>query len=234
MELALFTSDGLLFLFRWIHFLAGVAWIGMLWYFNFVQGVYFGQAEPAAKTDATKKLVPIALWYFRWGAMFTFLSGWIYIAIRVYQSSAALDSLTVWLASILTGGTLGTFMWFNVWFVIWPRQKLVIAAANGTAVENLPAISRRAFLASRTNTLFSIPMLFFMGASAHLMNVMRVDSGHVGIWLIVMLVLVLLMEANALLATNGVTTKPIEKVNGVITSGFVLTLVFYVLMEVVL
>ena len=75
MELALLQGNALAFIFRWIHLLAGIAWIGLLWYFNFVQAEYFKKAEASSKSDAIRKLVPRALWWFRWGAMFTFISG---------------------------------------------------------------------------------------------------------------------------------------------------------------
>jgi uncharacterized membrane protein len=140
--------------------------------------------------------------------------------------------MTAWGATILTGAIMGTVMWANVWFVIWPRQKKIIASANGEKVENLPALARRAFLASRTNTLLSVPLLFFMGAASHL--AIGVDPARFGIWMAVVVVLVGLIEANALLADKGITTKPIEKVSGVIHWGLLLSVVFYVLAEVIL
>ena len=82
MDWALFSFDGFQFLMRWGHFIFGIAWIGMLWYFNFVQGPFFATADAAVKTAATQGLVPRALFYFRWGAMGTFLTGWIIIMRR--------------------------------------------------------------------------------------------------------------------------------------------------------
>ncbi len=231
MQWALFNSEGLLFLLRWGHFIFGIAWIGMLWYFNFVQGPFFAKAEAGVKTAATKDLVPRALFYFRWGAMGTAITGWTIIIIRIMQGGVEVVNSS-WGASILTGAVMGTVMWFNVWFVIWPRQKKVIASANGEKVDNLPALARRAFLASRTNTLLSIPLLFFMAAASHLSPNWDVTKVHM--WLGVVVVLVGLLEANALLADKGPTTKPIEKVGGVIHMGLWFTVVFYVLAEVVL
>jgi uncharacterized membrane protein len=234
MQWALFNLDGFLFLLRWSHFIFGVAWIGMLWYFNFVQGPFFAKAEAATKTEATKGLVPRALWYFRYGAMGTFLTGWLIIIIKFGQAGSAGGALfgTSWSSTILTGAIMGSVMWFNVWFVIWPRQKKVIASANGEKVENLPAISRRAFLASRTNTLLSVPLLFFMGAASHLP--IAVDPAKVGMWLGIVVLIVGLIEANALLADKGATTKPIETPKGVIHMGLFFSVVFYVLAEVIL
>ena len=209
--------------------MVGVMWVGLLWYFNFVQGPFFAETDAASKTAATQKLVPRALWYFRWGAMGTFLTGWLIILIRVSQNGMELLS-TKWGVTILTGAIMGTVMWFNVWFVIWPRQKKVIAAANGEQVDGLPALARRAFLASRTNTLLSVPLLFFMGAATHL-NVR--EPSRAGIWFGAILAIVLLIEINALTADKGSTTKPIEKVKGVIHSGLALSAMLYVLMELI-
>jgi len=114
--------------------------------------------------------------------------------------------------------------------VIWPRQKKVIAAANGEPVENLPVLARRAFLASRTNTVLSVPLLFFMGAASYLP--FR-EPAHTGRWFGAILAILLLIEINALTADKGPTTKPIEKVKGVIHSGLALTVILYVLLEVI-
>jgi uncharacterized membrane protein len=140
--------------------------------------------------------------------------------------------MTSWGATILTGALMGSVMWFNVWFIIWPRQKKVIASANGEKVENLPALARRAFLASRTNTLLSVPLLFFMGAASHL--AIAVNPAKVGLWLGFVAIVLILVQVNALTADKGATTKPIETVKGVIHSGLGLTVVFYVLAEVLL
>jgi uncharacterized membrane protein len=231
MQWAIFNFDGLLFLLRWGHFIFGIAWIGMLWYFNFVQGPFFAQADAAVKTAATKVLVPKALWYFRWGAMGTFLTGWAIISLRASQPGGAELLKTAWGVTIMTGALMGTIMWANVWFVIWPRQKKVIASANGEKVENLPAVARRAFLASRTNTLLSVPLLFFMGAASHLP--VPVDPSRIAIWFAVLIAALLLIEVNALTADKGPTTKPIEKVAGVIHMGLLFTVIFYVLLEVI-
>lgn len=233
MEWALFNQDGLLFLLRWVHFLAGVAWIGMLWFFNFAQGPFMNEVDAPVKSAINAKLAPRTLWYFRWGAMLTFLSGWAIIGIKSSVPGGAELLATSWGVTIMTGALMGTLMWFNVWFVIWPRQKKVIAAAQGgPAVENAAAVARRAFLASRTNTLLSIPMLFMMGAASHLP--LPVNPAGLTVWYVILIAVLALIELNALKATNGATTKPIEKVGGVIHMGIWLTVVLYVLLEVLL
>lgn len=233
MSWALFNQDGLLFLLRWIHFLAGVTWIGVLWFFNFMQGPFMNEVDASVKTAINAKLSPRTLWYFRWGAMLTILSGWTIIGLRTSVPGGAELLATSWGSTIMTGALMGTVMWFNVWFVIWPRQKKIIAAAQGgPAVENAAAGARRAFLASRTNTLLSIPLLFMMGAASHLP--IPVNPAGLKAWYIVLIAVLALIEINALTASNGPTTKPIEKVKGVIHMGIWLTVILYVLFEVLL
>ncbi len=235
--MAVFSYEGWLFLLRWIHFLAGITWIGLLYYFNFVQTPFFAETEPAVRSGAVQKLVPRALWWFRWGAMFTFLSGWLIILHRIGRDGAALFS-TGWMWAILTGGTLGTIMWANVWFVIWPAQKVVIASATqvakgGQAIPEAAARARRASLASRTNTLFSIPMLFFMGAASHLTQlVQQVTSGRVAGLVIIGGAIIALVELNCLIGTQGTTKKPLDTVSGTLWAGFILAAVLYVLFEI--
>ena len=139
-------------LFRALHVLFGITWIGLLYYFNFVQTEYFKVSEPSAKSDVVQKLVPNALWYFRYAALFTFITG-LYL---IHYLSIAIN------ISIILGAVLGTFMFLNVWLIICPNQKKVISGAPDAA-----DAGAKAGLASRTNTLFSIAMLWFMIYSAH-------------------------------------------------------------------
>ena len=218
-DIALLTSYGLDYLFRWVHFLAGITWIGILYYFNFVQTEYFKEAEDAHRSGAIQKLVPRALWWFRWGAMFTFLTG---VAMLAYRHTGISYDITV-------GATLGTLMFLNVWLIIWPNQKIVIASATQVAQggEALPAAAGaapKAALASRTNTLFSGPMLFFMGSSTHLSNGLVADASTVGLGVIMLLILAL--EGNAIFGKQG----PMTTVKGVISCSIGLTVVLYGLM----
>jgi uncharacterized membrane protein len=230
--MALLSYEGWLFLLRWFHFLSGITWIGLLYYFNFVQTPFFGETEPAVRSGAVQKLVPRALWWFRWAAMVTFLTGWLY----VLHEMPKLGFATSYNWAILLGGILGSFMWGNVWFVIWPNQKIVIQNAVDTAAGRPanPAAApagARAGLASRTNVMFSIPMLFYMGAAKHLTGLSVPRSG-LAFW-IVALAIVVLVELNALLATPGTsaTAKPFATVKGTLWAGFILALVFYLWFE---
>ena len=156
--MALVSGDGWLFLLRWIHFLAGITWIGLLYYFNFVQTPFFAETEAGVRSGAIQKLVPRALWWFRWGAMFTFLSGWLIILHRMGQGGFFAGSYG-W--AILVGGLLGSLMWANVWFVIWPNQKKALGLVEADDAAKAKA-ARTAMLASRINVLLSIPMLLAM------------------------------------------------------------------------
>ena len=152
------------FVFRYIHVLAGIMWIGLLYYFNFVQIPNMPKIPDEQKPAIGKVIAPAALWYFRWAAMVTLISGLILAHLNGYLLSAMLlgflDSnprdtaigIGMWLAII---------MWFNVWFVIWPNQKRALGIVDAKAEEKLKS-ARTAMLFSRTNTLLSIPMLFSM------------------------------------------------------------------------
>lgn len=233
MDFALFGSEGFLFLLRWLHFLFGVIWIGHLYYFNFTQGPFFNETDAATKSSAIQKLVPRALWWFRWGAMWTVVTGWIYLMTKGHQGGFEIFG-TSWGVSILLGALMGTIMWFNVWFVIWPSQKVVIANATNTA-QGKPADpaaaarGARAALASRTNVLFSIPMLFLMGAASHLPIPVMPESNLQLLWG-VLFAIVALIELNAL---KGSKMGPMTTVKGVITSGCVLTGVLYLIIEII-
>jgi uncharacterized membrane protein len=222
-------TENWLFLLRWIHFLSGITWIGLLYYFNFVQVPFFAETEAPVRSGAIQKLVPRALWWFRWGAMITFLSGWIYLLHWWVGTVGFAAGSGAW--AILLGGLLGTIMWANVWFVIWPKQKIIIQNAVDTAAGRpanpaVGAAGARAGLASRTNTLMSIPLLFFMGAASHLQSLGIPRSGTT-FW-IVALVIMVLVELNALMGTPGKGgAKPLATVSGTIWGGFILTAVFY-------
>ena len=223
MELALFSEYSLAFLLRWLHLLAGVTWIGLLYYFNFIQGEYFKEADGGAKSNVIQLMVPRALWWFRWGAMFTFLSGIYLIYIKHLTGMG-----------IMVGVTMGIIMFLNVWLIIWPNQKIVIASAKqvadgGEALPGAAAALGKAGLASRTNTLFSIPMLFFMASSMHLGQIQTSIMTASAASLVVVYGLI------AVLALNGIfgKTGPFTSVKGVIGSGFLLTAILYLLVEMI-
>ena len=200
---------------RWGHVVFGVTWIGLLYYFNFVQTEYVKEADDGAKADVMAKLAPRALWWFRWAAMFTFLSGLILLGYILHMRLSL---------AIALGALMGTLMMLNVWLIIWPNQKIVIGLDQGDKAVAGP----KAALASRTNTLFSLPMLYFMVASAHatpmanggLFN--NEDLPINTLALVIGLVIVALIEINAIW---GKMNGAIASVKAVITSSVVLTAV---------
>ena len=171
---ALDVHTTVLMLIRWVHFIAGITWIGLLYYFNFINGPFQKSLDAAAKRQVIPALMSRALWWFRWGAMFTLLSGIGYVVWKNWIASDAGFSgpgglmTSTWGQWITLGGTLGIIMWFNVWFIIWPAQKKIIAWVKaGESPAEMPGLGRRALLASRTNTYLSLPLLFCMGAASH-------------------------------------------------------------------
>jgi uncharacterized membrane protein len=207
-------NDLLSYVFRYIHMFAGVVWIGILYYFNFVQTEFFKETTAEAKASAISKLVPRALWWFRYGALFTFLSG---VILAAYLGGAINYYITL-------GMVLGTFMFLNVWLIIWPNQKIVIASNDqvldgGEAIAGAAGALGKAGLASRTNTLFSLPMLFFMGASGHLNGIGRIpmasESSASMIAIMLTLIIVAALEINAIKGKTG----PMTSVKGVIHCG---------------
>ena len=155
---------------RWVHFLSGVMWIGLLYYFNFVQvpAIAAANADKGGPGPAAinKYVAPRALLWFRWGAVVTWLSGAALLESAPHLSLADAFMLQGPSQVIGVGAWLGTIMLLNVWGLIWPNQKKVLGIVSATDEEKNRA-RRVALLASRTNTLLSIPMLLFMGASAH-------------------------------------------------------------------
>lgn len=162
-------------LVRWIHVIAGIAWIGHLYFFNFVNLQFQASIEDAAKKAVNPQLMPRALWWFRWGAMVTFLAGLVlFVMIYLYTpgvgfgaSALLVDAggMTSRSAWILVGMLFGTIMWFNVWMIIWPAQKKILGGK--APADQVPALRKKAALFSRINTYLSGPMLFGMLAPQH-------------------------------------------------------------------
>src|SRR5438477_704174 len=232
--MALFTQEGWLLLLRWFHFLAGITWIGMLYYFNFVQTPFFAGAEaPVRSGMIVGGLVARALWWFRWGAMFTFITGWLIIFHNMGLLGGVREFFnTSYGWTIFFGGMLGSLMWFNVWFVIWPAQQVIIASATqvakgGQAIAEAAARGQRAGFASRTNVLLSIPMLFFMGAAKHLTMPEPTGRGAKIGALVLLVVVLAAAEINAMVGTTGAGKKMLSTLTGTFWGGFILTAICF-------
>ena len=158
------SSIELPFLFRWIHVMVGIMWIGLLWYFNFVQIPSMPKIPDEQKPAIGKVIAPTALFWFRWAALFTVVSGLILSILNGYAHQAF--TLQAPFRAIGLGMWIALVMAFNVWFIIWPNQKRALGIV---AVEpDVKAKSARtAMLTSRINTILSVPMLFLMSAQSH-------------------------------------------------------------------
>ena len=172
-----FGGDGFAFdryffswLFRYLHVLTGIMWIGLLWYFNFVQIPSMPNIPDEQKPAIGKVIAPKALFWFRWAALGTIITG----LIVSYLNGYAHEAMTLGIGSgggkytaIGIGMWLGLIMAFNVWFIIWPNQKKVLGIVEASPEEK-PAAAKKALIASRTNTLLSLPMLLSMVAAQNL------------------------------------------------------------------
>lgn len=247
-------EPGLEFLARWAHVLVGILWIGLLYYFNFVQVPSFAQMDAGARNNAIDKLASRALWWFRWAAAATFGFGVVLLlVIPGSNGNSELFSGDYWKSaegvSIATGILLGVTMLLNVWGVIWRYQKTVIAnarnvQAGGQADPAAADAGRRAALASRQNTIFSFPMLFFMVGTAHFFGAYN-NANHVlgsssdrGIYFAITAVIWAVFELSALgiiggRAAGNITNWVYENHWRAIGTGLVLVVVWYALWEII-
>jgi uncharacterized membrane protein len=161
----LFKQDGFDNALRISHVIVAIMWMGLLWFFNFVQVPAYAEMDAAARNNALDKLTWRALWWFRWAAVATIVFGLLIIAVwpDVYDGTYWKSTAGV---TLLLGIIMGVTMGANVWMVIWPNQRRVLAAMKAGEAPD-PAWSRNALYASRTNFALSFPMLFFMAGSSH-------------------------------------------------------------------
>jgi uncharacterized membrane protein len=249
----LFSQEGLAFLTRWLHELAGITWIGLLYYFNVVQVPAFAAYgdEGKARNISIDKLARRALWWFRWAAVVTLVLGLLIIGVTEnYMQDFMSDSSTNLAknAAIFVGMLMGILMAANVWMVIWKNQKIVLAnAANviagGEADPGAAAAGRRALLASRQNFIFSFSMLWFMVGAAHVYSGggfgENGTSGNAWTFVIISVVIGGILQLNALGKLGGTanTNKllwPYESHKNAMITGGVLFVVLYVLSEILL
>jgi len=170
-------------IFRWFHVIAGITWIGHLYFFNFVNTPFQGGLAKELKPTVNPPLVLRALFFFRWGAMWTFLFGIALFSMiywpmggNIHNADGGMSERGMW---ILFGMLLGFIMWFNVWFVIWPRQQKILGAMLGGPAAP-PEAAPQAALASKINTYLSAPMLWGMIAASHV-NIWPMKVGTLGL-----------------------------------------------------
>ncbi len=212
--LDIFSRSGFAYLSRWSHVFVGITWIGLLYFFNFVQVPAYAEMEASARNNALDKLTSRALWWFRWAAAATLVSGILLLLFQVdgtgktelFSSDYAKSLHGI---SIYAGVLLALTMFLNVWLVIWPNQKIVIAnarnvQAGGEADPNAAAAARKGALASRMNTIYSLPMLIFMVGTSHFpyQNEFTSGSKRATFW-IIWVVIWGVLELNALGLLGG-------------------------------
>jgi uncharacterized membrane protein len=249
--IVIISRTGGAFFSRWLHVVAGITWIGLLYYFNFVQVPSFAEMEAAARNNAIDKLASRALWWFRWAAVLTLLTG---ISMLLFQKEGDKSQLfsgdyfkSVSGMSIATGILLAVTMFLNVWLVIWPAQKKVIAnarnvQAGGEADPEAAVAGRRSALASRMNTIFSLPMLMFMVGTSHFFLPgnfkFNPSGGDRATYWIIAIVIWAVLELNALGVIGG--TKPggtniiYDTHQAAIWTGLALVVIYYLLFYLVL
>jgi uncharacterized membrane protein len=232
------------FFFRYLHILAGIAWIGLLYYFNFVQvpGLAAYGDEGKARNITITQIATRALWWFRWAAIATLATG-LLITIVVpdymnnFMNHEGLKTANATNAAITVGMTLGILMAANVWMIIWKNQKVVIANATnvlngGEANPDAATAGRRAMLASRQNMIFSVSMLFYMVGTSHFYTVFKATPGNANTFVLISCVIIALLQLNALGKFGGIKAGnkmlwPYESHKNAIISSVVLWAVLF-------
>ena len=212
---------------RWGHHLFGIVWIGLLYYFNFVQGGFLAGASEATKVEVFTRLMPRALSWYRYGALFTFLTGLVLLLLMLRGGGVAVLAVDIMVWSVIV-----TVMFLNAWLIIWPGQSVVVRSYEsvrdgGEADPGAAGAAAKAFLASRTNVLLSAPMLAFMTTNTHSpLGAPHTHGGgepHIGtLSLTLCLVVVALIEANAIWGRPG---PVLGTVRAVVASSLVLAFV---------
>jgi uncharacterized membrane protein len=243
----LFTQAGLTNGWRIAHVIAGVMWIGLLWFFNMVQTPAYAAMEPAARNNAFDKLTWRALWWFRWAAAATVATGILILLFGGFGDTDPYGS-DFWKSpgglTLSIGILFGITMFLNVWLVIWPNQQKVIAnarnvQAGGEADPGAASAARKGALASRMNTIFSLPLLVFMVGSSHFWGALDFDpqpsSGERMGWLLIGLAIWAVLELNALGVIGGFgqggTNVIYDTHQNAIWTGVALIVFFYILSE---
>ncbi|MCX6515071.1 MAG: urate hydroxylase PuuD [Actinobacteria bacterium] len=235
------------FWFRYLHILAGITWIGLLYYFNFVQvpGLAAYGDEGKARNLTITHIATRALWWFRWASIATLATGLLIVGVlpdymQDFMNHAGSDPANAKNAVISVGMILGILMAANVWMIIWKNQKVVIAnAANvlggGEANPDAATCGRKALLASRQNMVFSVSMLFYMVGAAHLYSeAFEATTANAYTFMFISLAIIALLELNAIGIFGGIKAGnkllwPYESHKNAIISSVVLWVVFFVL-----
>jgi uncharacterized membrane protein len=243
----IFSREGLWGAFVAAHVIFAVMWMGLLWFFNFVQTPAYAEMDAAARNQAFDKVTWRALWWFRWAAMATVVMGILIIGIEgsnLYTGDFWKSAAGV---TLLLGIIMAFVMLYNVWMIIWPNQQVVIAnarnvLAGGEADPNAAASARAGAMASRQNTIFSLPVLFFMVGVAHFYGESHF-SYHVSgakwfVFLLIGIIVVGVLEVNALGKISGRGNTGLNVIyethKNALYTGIGLIVGFYILAEILL
>ena len=245
--MAIFTRFGLQGAFTIAHVIVGIMWMGLLWFFSFVQTPAYAEMDGAARNNAFDKLTWRALWWFRWAAAATVAFGILIVGVAPKDTFGGDFWKSTPGVTLLIGILFGLTMLYNVWMIIWPNQQIVIAnarnvQAGGEADPNAPAAARAGAMASRQNTIFSLPLLVFMVGASHfyVAGHFSPDPGG-GKWFVYFafgIAVLAILEANALgkISGRGNTGLNViyESHKNAMYAGFALIVVFYILAEILL
>ncbi len=249
MAIEIFHRIGLSEAFRISHVIVAMMWMGLLWFFNFVQTPAYAEMEAGSRNDAFDKLTWRALWWFRWSAAATIVFGLLIIAIAPKGSY----NKDFWIHTtagpgLAIGILFGLVMFLNVWLVIWPNQQVVIANARtlksgGEANPNAAASARAGAMASRQNTIFSLPLLVFMVGAAHFYAVgpsfgAPISGGKSLVYILIGIAVLAVLELNALGMISGRGNTGLNVIyethKNAMYAGFALIAAFYILAEILL
>ncbi len=245
--MAIFTRYGLQGAFTIAHVVVAIMWMGLLWFFNFVQTPAYAEMDGAARNNAFDKLTWRALWWFRWAAAATVAFGLLIVAVAPKDTFGGDFWKSTAGVTLLIGILFGIAMLYNVWMVIWPAQQVVIANARnvqngGEADPNAPAAARASAMASRQNTIFSLPLLVFMVGASHFYLSSHFSPAPGGAkWFVYFafgIAVLAILEANALgkISGRGNTGLNViyESHKNAMYAGFALIVAFYILAEILL
>jgi uncharacterized membrane protein len=230
----------LFFALHWIHVLATVAWLGSLYFFNFVLTAFLEKTRPEVRVEVFSMLVPLALRGFNWSTFATVVTGWLLYFHSLNALGMAVFFNWPYGLAISVGGLLGTVMFLNGWLIMHPKQELVIKSAIRVTKgeEPLPeaaVFSRHVVLTSRVNLLLSIPTLFLMVAAIHDPPMIVMTSAPAPIWFwMIVLVTIGAVEIIPIIGPRGASKRGVETLPGALTAGFILLAVFYILIRTVL
>jgi uncharacterized membrane protein len=245
--MAIFSKAGLGGAFLIAHVIVAIMWMGLLWFFNFVQTPAYAEMDPAARNNAFDKLTWRALWWFRWAAMATVAFGLLVLAIGGKDSFGGDFWKSTAGVTLLIGILFGVTMLYNVWMIIWPNQQIVIANARkvqggGEADPNAPAAARAGAMASRQNTIFSLPLLVFMVGASHFYALSHFSfdpgGGKWFVYLLIGLIVLVVLELNALGKISGRGSTGLNVIyethKNAMYTGIGLIVLFYIFAEILL